>query len=529
MKPGTMSRLETLIGGISRRKFLGTTAAASAGLMLGGRQASAQGTTALRARSNSDIQNIDPINPAATADQNVMQAVFNRLVNFKPGTEWAWELDAAESVEVLDDANVRFKLKPNIMWTNGFGEMTTDDVKYSFERHARLESWTAVDWAPLKEVEVVDKYTGIIRLNEPFAPLFWSTLPYGSGTIVCKTAVEQLEGEQFTVDPPATSGPYKIKEWSPKQKMVLDRHDGWPGDVPAYDEIHIFPIEDEKTAEIAFQAGELDITKVAVSSVGEMKANMPDDAGMIERPPLRYEWIGMNVDYPPLDDPRVRKAIQLAIDVEEIIDVAYFSVPERATGIVAPGLIGHRDSNIYTGRNKEKARELLEEAGYGDGLSLKIATQQKTDHLSVCQVAQAHLAEVGVQLEIDAHDTGTFWILGIEAEGDFWKDLQLVYNGYNMAPDPYWATAWFVPSQIGEWNWERWNSPEYAELHEAALRETDEKKRHDLYVKMQDMMEESGAYIFITHGANAYIYSNAIQPALAPNGEIFLFRQFAPA
>jgi peptide/nickel transport system substrate-binding protein len=253
-----MPRLETLIGGISRRRFLGTTAAVSAGLMLGGRQASAQGTTALRARSNSDIQNIDPINPAATADQNVMQAIFNRLVNFKPGTEWEWELDAADSIEVLDDANVRFTLKPNIMWTNDFGEMTTDDVKYSFERHARLESWTAVDWAPLKEVEVVDKYTGILRLNEPFAPLFWSTLPYGSGTIVCKKAVEQLEGEQFSVDPPATSGPYKIKEWTPKQKMVLDRNDGWPGDVPAYDEIHIFPIEDEKTAEIAFQAGELE-------------------------------------------------------------------------------------------------------------------------------------------------------------------------------------------------------------------------------------------------------------------------------
>ena len=104
MKLGSMPRLETLIGGISRRRFLGTTAAVSAGLMMGGRRASAQGTSALRARSNSDIQNIDPINPAATADQNVMQAVFNRLVNFKPGTEWEWELDAADSIEVLDDA-----------------------------------------------------------------------------------------------------------------------------------------------------------------------------------------------------------------------------------------------------------------------------------------------------------------------------------------------------------------------------------------------------------------------------------------
>ncbi len=529
MKNLTHHLIEQASARISRRHFLGTTAALSAGLALSSGQVLAQGTSVLRARSNSDIQNIDPINPAATADQNVMQAIFNRLVNFKPGTAWEWELDAAEKIDVVDDTHVRFKLRPNIMWTNGFGEMTTEDVKYSFERHARLESWTAVDWAALKEVQIVDKYNGVIVLNEPFAPLFWSTLPYGSGTIVCKKAVEKLEGERFSVTPPATSGPYKIKQWTPKQKMILDRHAGWNGPKPAYDEIHIFPIEDEKTAEIGFQAGELDITKVAVSSVGRFKENMPANTNLIERPPLRYEWIGMNVDFPPLDDARVRKAIQLAIDVEEIIDVAYFGVPERATGIIAPGLIGHRPTNIYRGRNVDAARKLLEKAGHGSGLSLKIATQNKTDHLSVCQVAQAHLAEVGVKLQIDAQDTGTFWILGIEAEGEFWKDLQLIYNGYNMAPDPYWATAWFVPDQIGEWNWERWNSPEYGRLHEEALRETDPRRRHDLYVMMQDMMEESGAYIFITHGANAYIYGSKIKPGLAPNGEVFLFRQFAPA
>ena len=80
-------------------------------------------------------------------------------------------------------------------------------------------------------------------------------MPYGSGTIICKNAVEALPDKKFTTDPPASSGPYKIKEWVPKQKLVLERHAGWPGPQPDFEEIHILPIEDDKTGEIAFEAG----------------------------------------------------------------------------------------------------------------------------------------------------------------------------------------------------------------------------------------------------------------------------------
>src|SRR5205085_5750299 len=85
-----------------------------------------------------------------------------------------------------------------------------------------------------------------------------------------------------------------------------------------------------------------------------------------------------------------------------------------------------------------------------------------------------------------------------------------------MAPDPSWATAWFLPSQIGVWNWERWNSPEFDELHRQALVETDTAKRAGIYIRMQDLMEESGAYIFITHEVAGVIYRDTIAPAMMP-------------
>jgi peptide/nickel transport system substrate-binding protein len=87
-----------------------------------------------------------------------------------------------------------------------------------------------------------------------------------------------------------------------------------------------------------------------------------------------------------------------------------------------------------------------------------------------------------------------------------------------MQPDPSFATDWFTPEQIGVWNWERWNSPEFGDLNKKAKIEQDPAKRGEMYVHMQDLMEEGGCYVFLTHGVTGIGYSDKIEPALMPNG-----------
>ena len=97
-----------------------------------------------------------------------------------------------------------------------------------------------------------------------------------------------------------------------------------------------------------------------------------------------------------------------------------------------------------------------------------------------------------------------------------------------MAPDPSYATAWFTTAQKGIWNWERFSDAEFDKLEAAAKAEVDNAKRAQMYEKMQDIMEESGAYRFLTHEATPVIYNNAIKPAFRPDG-LPLFRFFASA
>jgi peptide/nickel transport system substrate-binding protein len=152
----------------------------------------------------------------------------------------------------------------------------------------------------------------------------------------------------------------------------------------------------------------------------------------------------------------------------------------------------------------------------------------KSTFLSLAQAIQAQLAEYSITVTIDQHDSGTFWTLGDQASGDSWKSIQMVLDRFSMQPDPSFATEWFTPDQIGVWNWERWNSPEFGELEEKAKVELDTQKRNEMYIHMQDLMEESGSYIFLTHEAVGVAYRDTIQPAIMPDGRP-IFHKFKDA
>ena len=509
----------------TRRQVLASMAATGLTVALYPRIAVSQDGKILRVRSYSDIQNLDPAYRKAAPEDDIMRNIFVGLAGMKAGDVWAWELDGASRLEQVDDTHIEFTLIDGLVWTDGFGPVTADDVKFSFERMAdpKTESPYAGDWAALDHVEVTDEKSGVIVLKEPFPPLWNVGLVFGSGRIVSRKALEAAGGK-FETSPPAQCGRYLLKEWLPKQRTVLARNPDWPGEKPEWDEIHVIPIEDEKVAELAFEAGDIDYTWVAVSSIPRYRETPPKGGKVEVKPSLAYVWLGMNNEAPPFDNPDVRRAVQHAIDVPAVLDAAYFGAAEPATGIVAPGLLGHREKVLY-GYDPDKSRELLKKAGFENGFECTLDILNKTERVSAAQAVQALLAEVGIIVTIQQHDSGTYWSLGDEKAGDAWKKIQLHIGRFSMQPDPSFATEWFTPDQIGVWNWERWNSPEFGELEKKAKLELDPKKRHDMYVRMQDLMEESGSYVFLTHEAVGVAYRDTIVPAVMPDGRP-IFYQF---
>lgn len=523
------------IGRMNRRRFLQFGAGAGAGIVASGLPLGdvvwAATGKVLKARSYADINKLDPGFYQNAYNVDVMNCIYSKLTHYKTGSDWGWDLQAAEKVEQVDPTHVRFRLKKGIEFTGGHGEMTAEDVKFSFERIIKHNSPVKGDWGPLDHVEIEDDYTGVIVLKTPFVPLWNITLPYGCGHIVSKKAVMKVtkDGGDFGMKPPCFSGPYVLADWKPNQMVVLTRNPQWKGPKPGFDEIHILPIADVKTAERAYQAGDIDFTDFSLDSLATLKDSPPANTKIEEKPSLYYVYVGMNTDHPKLKDINVRKAIQWAINVPQIMDAAYSGQAKVATGLVAPGLVGHRPKALVPPEGDlGKAREFLAKAGVSK-LSLTIDCLNQSTFSTIAEVVQAQLSQIGIDLQVNVQDEGSFWTIGMESEGDRWKKMQLIVQRFSMVPDPYYATTFFTRDQVGVWNWERFRSERFDQLNAKAVTIEDKDERAKLYYEMQDLMEESGAYRFLTNEATPIMYrTNVMTAGTRPDGRP-LYRQFKTA
>ena len=109
--------------------------------------------------------------------------------------------------------------------------------------------------------------------------------------------------------------------------------------------------------------------------------------------------------------------------------------------------------------------------------------------------------------------------MGQESKGDEWKDLQIWLMRYGGSPDPHSMAQWFVKDQVGIWNWERWSDPEYEDLYIKGQLETDPAKRSAIYLRMQEIMENTGAYVWIGHEPEVFAHRSNLAPMFAPSGE----------
>ena len=511
------------------RRFLMQMAMAAGGTAAFPAMSLSQDGKTLRVRSNRDIQTLDPGWMVGSVEIWCQVACLAQLANYVPGDKWDWKPGAiVEDIKQLDDLNIAFKLKPGFQWTGGYGEVTAEDVKYSVDR-MKVSEWK--DKAGVVErVDVTGTYEGTIVLNKPFAPLWLTYLADGTGSIVCKKAIEETGTEvdsaagdgskvkRYETAFPAMCGPYVIANWLPKQRIELRANPDWKGERPSIEAIDIMIVEDEKTAELAYEAGELDNTSISVDSISRYKSSPPEGTAYYEVAGLRWTWMGMNTEHPKLQDKRVREAICYAVDVDAVLQGAYGGLAPRSYGVVPPGLIGSRTHCKYQTRDVEKAKALVAEAG-AEGLELDLKIINKSDMTSAGAIIQANLAEVGIVLNVIPLDAGVWWDLGLESRGDAWKDLQLYIARYGDAPDPSQMYQWYISAQVGIWNWERWKSEEFDRLYDEGLAETDPAKRDAIYQRMAEILDETAAYVYLTHEPIPHIYRTNHKPVINLNAQ----------
>jgi peptide/nickel transport system substrate-binding protein len=478
-------------------------------------EASTPQTRILRIRFPSDLVNADPAFHPAGIDTLTAETVGEGLFTFKPGT---WELQPvlAESYQVSDDGlRIDFKLREGVQFQKGQGELTAEDVKFSYERFLdpKLDASYKGDWEALDTVEVKDKYNGTIVLKRPFAPLWGSTLPVAAGIVLSKKYTEEIGPEKYATSPLGT-GPYEFAEWKPNERVILKRNEGYGGEKPFWDEIHFVPINDDAAAEIALEAGEIDFTSVTEAGLARFAAN--DTFTTQSFSTMDYAGVFINVQHPKLKDINVREALRYAIDADAINQAVHEGKFERMCAIVAPSQIGHwADAPCYT-RDVDKAKAFMQQAGL-ESLDLTLVTEDSDTAKVKAEIIQANLKDIGINLTIKPQDGGAYWDGGFGDKAVQERELVLFDWGTNN-PDPHWQMVWFSCEQVGQYNWMYWCDKDFDQANLDGATTLDPAKRGEAYIRSQQLWDANANVVWTLRPTESYAWAATIVPAQQPTG-----------
>lgn len=355
----------------------------------------AQGPRVLVVGSQNDGNNLDPQN-LGPVETDIAYKIYSSLIRRVPGTLDEYVGDLAERWEVSEDGTVyTFHLRQGVQWHDGYGEVTAEDVKYSFDRlkDPALASELQSEAARIEEILVPDPYTVEIRLVAPWPDFFIQFLTYRGGFIVNQEAIDGL-GATYSANA-VGSGAYVLDTWSPREQIVLQKNPDFYGEEPYFDTIRYAIILEETVMEVALQRGEIDVfyaTDPIVALSLLENPNIKTERFVAERMFTMY----FNTERPPFDDARVRQAFWYALDKEEIVEVGFQGLARPSDTLLGAHVPGNLQESPYT-YDPERARELLEEAGFDFNRTYNFPMDDRS--VLVSPIMQAQWARIGIKTD----------------------------------------------------------------------------------------------------------------------------------
>ena len=341
-----------------------------------------------------------------TAD--MLASVYEGLTARAPGTMQA-EPHLAESFERVDDTTWEFNLREGVTFHNGEA-FDAESVKFTLDR--TLDPDQAAPGrgqvAVITEVQVVDSHTVRIITDGP-VPTLPARLTHQAVQMLPKAYVEEM-GDEHVASNPVGTGPYQFVEWVPDERLVLEAYDEYWGGPPSLARVTFLPTPEASTRVAALQTGSAHLA----TNVPPDQAQALEDGGeiRIETVPSAFLiFFGFNELTPgPLQDVRVRRAINHAVDRNAIVDQILQGYGRVAAGVLSEEVFSYDSTLEPYEFDPDTARSLLAEAGFGDGFDLTInaPSGRYLADRDIAQAVQGYLGDVGINVELGIHEFGTY-------------------------------------------------------------------------------------------------------------------------
>ena len=457
------------------------------------------GTLKIALNSTVSAQALDPIYSNGTNPDQIIQNYGEGLVRQTTGGEYVPAF--ATSWETSEDGlEWTFYLREGVHFQVGEyqdgREATADDVVYSFER-SRTEHWNNPLFM-VDSVEALDDYTVKITLNQPYAA-FLERCTSSTTIIVPKEDVEGW-GDEFPLHP-TSIGPFQVVEHVADQYTKLVRNENYWAGTPYLEALEYYCITDSAQALNALLTGEVDVVlSLSADAIRQIKDS--DSVTLYQEPENRIAYIGFNSRYEQLSDPAVREALIMAVDASALL-AAYQENMATENRLPLPILNWGWDESLLEyipEYDPEAAKQLLADAGYEDGFTLKCTLAQGNDELMrAVTVLQSYWEEIGVNLEITAVSGSELTEMYTTGSVQVWATTQ------GGTSDPATFIGYFTSEAKLNTNQNSWGyaKEETELLNQEALSLSDQDARKDIYLEItQDFLEDDLGIFFANTNLN---------------------------
>ena len=445
--------------------------------------AQAEGTaTELRYGFTTEPVTLDPLHPSNTADgRSILFNVFEGLI--KPDTEGRLQPCVAESWTIKQGGLVyNFKLRQGVRFHDG-SLLNPIDVQFTLETAAAAGFQ---GFAAIEKVETTED-TVTVTLKNP-DPEF---LPYITIGVV---KADNPDREKNAIG----TGPYFIESYTVQQSLVLKKFDDYwqrptEGEMPRLDKVTIVFLADSDALLLGLQGGSIDGASITGSLTQQLDLRHFD---IVPGYSASVHLLALNNAAPPLDDIRVRQALNYAVDIQGIIDAAFFGQGEPSGSPLIPGLAAYYEQSLTDPYplDLDRARSLLAEAGYGEGrqFSLEITVPSNyVMHVDTAQVIVGQLAKIGIDAVIKLVDWAT-WLSDVYRNREYQATI-ISLDANNVSPRGFLSR---YRSDSGS-NFINFRSADFDRVYDAALSETDEAERAGLFREAQKIISANAASVYI--------------------------------
>lgn len=480
-----------VIGGLSLLTLLGTLTTAQEG--------DVKKKKNIVVAQGSKPRSLDPYKYNEFPALMITEHIYNNLITLD--NEGNLIPDLALSWKILSPREIEFQLREGVKFHNG-NDFRANDVVYSFQRMKAMPgSGVAVD--NLEKVEALDDYKVKLTLKAPSSPFIASL---ASPLMGIMDEEYSSENEERIGIAPNGTGPFAFQDWKDGERIILKSNKNYFNGAPKIDGLTFWIITETANRVIALETGEAQIA-YAISPFDADKMKDHKEIKLETKLTVTTDYLGLNTNKKVLNNPHLRKAINLAINKQSIIDSLLFGKGQIARSIVNPKIWGSSDDKVEWHYNLEEAKRIVKENAL-EGTELSLWVSDNPTRVQMAQIIQANLKEIGIAVKINAVEWGTFLQKTAMGEHDF-----LLTTWFIVAPDADTILRSLIYSKSAgsAGNRSFYQNGSVDKKLQAAAESFDSQERLKLYSEIQEIVAQESPVIPLVHKYDTMALSKKIK------------------